>query len=375
MIKNLKISEFVVYLISIMLTTLALFIPRRQDYVYYIEHWRIIREGNDPYINTDNAYGIVYNYFAYIDFSEIISLPRALFVIAYLIASFIIYKSSKKLKLPSSSRWILLFVLFLNPLLLFYCLKYGSNDLFLSGLVIMAFYLLEKKYLIWAGITFGLSIGFKFTPVFIVPFFFLVKNKLNWRFITSLGVSVVLIFLIGYLHWGETIFEPFKFGSARESKVFSFFRFIRGSLSPFQVNLDGYSTYLVLLSALSCFFFYVKYKLDKYLMALLTFSCVLLFYKVGHPQFYILLLLLTVFTFVMNHDLIIKSKALLISTILFWSWIFFFTILYDYTYGFSEKVHIIRDFLGLPTAIIHILFNYQLIQFIRKKRRIKISQD
>jgi uncharacterized membrane protein len=183
MITKLKIDEVVVFLVSIMLTTLALFLPRRQDYVDYVAQWKVISAGNNPYIKTDNAYGIIYNYFAYIDVSEIISFPRALFVIVYLIASIMIYKHSKQLKLPSSSQWIVLFTLFLNPILLFYCLKYGSNDMFLAGLVIIAIFLLKNKHRVLAGILFALSVGFKFTPILIVPFFFLIKNKLNWTFI------------------------------------------------------------------------------------------------------------------------------------------------------------------------------------------------
>jgi hypothetical protein len=364
-----KILIFIFIIASIM----SLVIPYHHDYGAYVRQWNAILQENNPYIGTGNAYGAFYNFFAYLgiyqDQYKYISIQRFIFVLSYLIASYFIFKQAKKIKLAP----YILILLFLNPLFWIFSVKYGSNDSFLAGMTLFGFFFYNKKEYVYSAIFFSIAICFKFTPVFIVPFFIFSRNKVNFKFLITLSLLIFITYLIAFLNWGESILEPFLFGNRRASTLFSIFRFIRGTLEPLSVfgikNLDSYSTILIFTSFLTNFFFYLRYNLDRYISALLSISFVILFYKVGHHQFYIILLLLSAFVFVLNYDYLKNYKQFWYPFTLFWMWIFFFTILFDFTdgYYFGRIVKI----LGLPTFLLHSWCNINLI----KLNKIKYKQN
>ena len=357
----MKLKNIFFVIIGIASFVFALILPARHDYVAYIKQWQAIRDGLDPYIQTGNAYGITYNYFAYLNFSKILHIPRAIFVISYLYAAYLLSKCAIKKDIKHSS-WIPL-CLICNPLFLFFSLKYGSNDSFLAAITIIGLILIQKKQNILAGIIFAIAVCFKFTPIFVLPFFMISKMKYNFKLIASFLTSFLFIYLIGFITWGKNILAPFLFGAKRKSSVFSVFRYIRGEYQPLEFlgidTLDYYSVFCVGGAVFIIFIFYYIFNLDALLCSLLSFSTLLLFYKVGHHQFYILFLMYTIFIFIEKHS--IMNKSLLIHFMIFFSWIFFHTIIFDFAFG-----HFINwiEWLGLPTFLIHLSLNISLIKVI-----------
>ena len=349
----------------------------KHDYMAYLEQWDIIVEGMPPSIDTGNSYGVIFNLFAYINFIPNTYLPKAIFIYIYLIASYELWKFSILKKILSHN--IILLVLFANPLFWIFSIKLGSNDAFLAGITILAIisFLKDKFYL--SGLLFAIGIGFKFSPIFIIIFFASNRLKLNFKFVVSFIISISIIYICGYYLWGNSIFEPLILGTERLSKSLSIFRFIRGDIQPLGFlgisNLDKYSIYLVIFATIISTVLYLKYNLDRLLMALFTFSNLLLLYKVGHHQFYLLLLMLTLLVYIENEN-ILKSNPLFVrSTIMFWIYFFIITILYNYTEYYGGNYSIIREYIGFPTFVIHLTWNVLILKLLYFKTNIKISRN
>ncbi len=349
------------FLIAVILLSLTIIMPDTiHDYRFYVAQWKIIRDGLNPYIGTNNAYGLIYNLFAYTDVSKTIAIPKLLFISTYLLAAYLIWQKAVEKNIKSSNL-ILLLVLF-NPLVWLFSTVYGSNDGFLSGITSMAilFLLRDKNYI--AGFLLAIAVGFKFTPILITPFLFINHKSINYKAGIAFILTLTTTYYIGYYHLGISIFKPFLFGSSRESVVLSIFRFIRGELQPLSflniTNLDNYSTYLVLLSCFICFGMYYFLKIEKTISAFLCYSYVLLFYKVGNHQFYYFLLLLGIIALIQNEQTLLKRTNIITAFIVFFGFFFLCVAFYGVTGGHGGKFYVIREYIGFPLFLTHISANY-----------------
>ncbi len=346
-------------IISVIYVLIALILKPRHDYWSYLDQWgRVVSDGD-----INNPYGISYNLFAYISNLPLIQFPRAIFVVVYLVAAYEIWVLAANLK--SSYLDIIFVVLLFNPLFIVFGLLYGSNDAFLSGITaISVFYFINKKYSL-AGILMAIAIGFKFSPLFILPFFILKDYRINKIYAISFFISALLIILLGYSMWGDSILHPFDLGVNRESKSLSIFRFIRGSIRPCSFfgidDLDSYSIWLLIVGFLISFLLFFYYKLDYLIMALFSYTNAMIFFKIGHHQFYFLMLLLSAIVFIKNENKIIENRGLFISFLLFWLWFFVLVILYYFT-AYQDGYSYIREVVGLPNTVFLLVFNLFLLK-------------
>ena len=255
MIFNRLFMKLFFFIFSGLAILLAIIVPCQHDYISYVDQWVKIMAGKNPWIGTNNAYGITYNFFALVN-SFHFKLPKIFFVLSYFFAVYLLYHCQKNKFVQR--KWIY-FILIFNPLLWIFIVYYGSNDSFLASITLISLIaFLQNKHRISA---FLLAIGgnFKFVPFLIAPFLFIHNFKLNYKFIGSFIFFSFIIILLGYYLWGNSIAEPIYFGTQRESKIFSVFRFIRGELQPLGFigvkNLDNYSIYFTLISWLLSLFF------------------------------------------------------------------------------------------------------------------------
>lgn len=370
-----KKPPYYFYYIGFFALAISAISPIIHDYIAYKKQWDVIIKGNDPYAHTGNAYGVIYNLFAYIKSTNFFHTQRIVFTFIYILASFKIW--SYAVSQSSKHANILLAILLINPLFWIFGIKFGINDTFLSGLTALAILCYIKDKHIVSGILFAIAVGFKFSPLFIIPFFIFSRHKINYKLGIAFGITTLFIFIYGYYLWGSSITYPFTFGADRESKHFSIFRFIRGTFQPLAFigiqNMDQKSIYFVLSSVVICFGLYIRYNLNRMIMALLSFSLVLIFYKVGNHQFYFLLLVLTVFVYIQNEKLIYNKPVLKKHFIFFWMWFFFCVILYDYTYSYTNQFEGFREYISLPTFIIEVICAYLLLKlaFYRKRMEAK----
>jgi|GEM_PF-2403447 len=362
----------VFYILSALSIIITLLFPILHDYVSYENQWSITLSGQSPWIGTGNAYGITYNFFG-IFYGIYNKLPRVLFVLTYLAAVYFILTYCQSIKFKKTNA--VLYIFMLNPLFWIFCVAYGSNDSFLAGITSISIIALIHFKPKIAGILLAIGSNFKFTPLFIIPFLVLEKKVIDYKLIIAFIITTVVIVLSGFILWGTDIINPFIFGAERPSKVFSIFRFIRGEFQPLSFigvnNIDHFSIYFMLFSWILSLIIYVRYSFDKYLMILFSFSNILLFYKVGHHQFFILLLFLTILAYVKNYETIKKDKPLKISLIIFWAWLFIFTVLFPLTNHYAGNYNFINEFVGGPFFFIHLTMNGFIIRHLIKYSNLK----
>ena len=334
------------------------YFQNQHDYFAYVNEWDKIFQGDNP----NNAYGVVFNLLSFPN-SLHNKLPKLIFIITYFIAI-------KKIVQLSGGNKIINRILLLNPLFWIFGVVYGSNDIFVSAITLLAIINLNNYKI--SGFLFSVGANLKYTPLSILPFLIVKNNKIRNQIVVSFLFFTILFIGTGFYFWGTELMQGFMFNINRESSIFSIFRFISGRHQPLGFisidSLDFLSVYLVVLAWFICFICFIFFNLDRYLMILLAYSNLLLFYKSGHHQFYMLFFMLTILIFIIHKEKILRNKALLSSFIFFWFWIFFFTLLYPLTTQYSGAYNI-REWIGLPTFIIHLFLTLQLILHIIRDSR------
>lgn len=377
--RDLKNNQFFLFFLLLILV-LVLGSGANHDYIAYLHQWGNIWQKSNAYIKTGNNYGVFFNFFSYLmvlpklfgknDFYFTL-IPKIIFVYMYMFSSYLIWQESFCLN-KKESTGVFVF-LFLNPLVFIFGVSYGSNDCFLAGLTVLSIIFYEQKKINLSAILFAISVSFKFYPLFLVPFFIVSERKINSSFLIFFSSTLALVYVLGYFLWGHSVLFPFFNIESRASKIFSIFRFFRGEFV--QKNFDDYSLYCVAASFFITFFIYYKYNSPKIISASLCYSNILLFFKVGHHQFYFLLILLMGLCFVTYHESFKKDKNLLFAAAFFWIWIFVFVALYPITGRYSGVYYQIREFVGAGTFIVHVIFNVFLLKHLIKLGYMQIGLE
>ena len=213
----------------------------------------------------------------------------------------------------------------------------------------------------------------KFTPIFILPFLIISQKKIHLKYFIKIATYCFSFILVVYLLWGSSGFNIFLIDEHNVSKMFSIFRFIRGefiSLTFFGVeDLDFLSIPLVIVSLVTYFIFHVIKKLDSSISVFISFSLVLLFYKIGHHQFFISLFLLLIYVFLVHGINLIRDRFIMITSILFFTYLFIMTILYFFTGGYRAEFDLVREWMGLVSFILQFLMTISFICFNLKYSR------
>lgn len=349
-----------IYILFIISFVITLYFRNIHDYLAYVNEWKKIFNGENPF----NAYGVFFNFFALPNAIHH-KLPKIIFIFIYF------FTISKLFKLYEENNLIRIALLF-NPIFWVFGVLLGSNDVFLASITLLSLITLMSQKNVVSGILLSIGITFKYTPLSILPFLILKNKSLNIKLIISTLSTIVVVILLGFCFWGDELFSSFMFNVNRKSTIFSIFRFISGEYHPLQFvnisSLDYLSIYFVIISWVILYILFIIYKFEKYLAILLAYSNMLLFYKVGHHQFYLLLFLLTVLTYSIHKKSFQKNKILIISIVLFWTWIFLFTLLYPLTDLYRGDFYHIREWVGLPTFIIHVFLNIQLFLMMLKMK-------
>ena len=347
---------------------IILFSNNNFDYEEYEKQWTHILQGGNPWEAWSNVYGPAHNLMAYL-YALHHKGPRLLFGLGCLLISFYLFaRIEKNPEMESMTKNKLQLLAFFNPIIWIFIVVNGCNDGLIAVLFLGAILFYDKEKYLWAAFLIALATLYKYIPIFVLPFLFISKRKINWKFALSFSFLTIFGLLISYWIWGVALFNPIRYNSLRASKILSIFRFLRGDYSPFQLigidNLDFLSSYLVVLAMLLLFIFYLRYNVQWYQGVLLSLLCLHLLYMVGHFQYYILIVLL--FLFFINKDFQ-EIKALHPDLLwylwLFIGWICFCTILYAATEGFYRHFAFIREFIGLPTFIINFLALRHLLKY------------
>ena len=302
-------------------------------------------------------YGFLFNLFAY-PYKLFAKLPQIFFLIVYFYGAYCFILKSFK---PGISFKAILF-LFFNPLFWIFAIKYGSNDTLVAGALILGVILYnEQKHKVSISLLLLVSL-IKFIPLFVLPFLCTKNGRIDWTYGLKISASFIIVFLLAYLLWSPDVINVLKPDDQNVSKMFSIFRSLRGNYG-LGFSLDYFSIPVVLGSLIVYYYFHYKKHLDVLCSMVVSLLLVLTFYRIGHHQFYLSLLLLFTYWVHQQWEFIKEDKLLFIASHIFWAFIFVMSALYFLSEGYKGTLEGVREWMGYIAFILQIVFLYFLIKY------------
>ncbi|HRN70183.1 MAG TPA: glycosyltransferase family 87 protein [Candidatus Woesebacteria bacterium] len=139
-------------------------------------------------------------------FLIIMLLFKLLVVVSYLVTSYFIYKILQKINADYALLGVAFFAL--NPLVILESLVSAHNDVLMMALSVVAVYLLVMKKRLYGLFLALLSVGVKFTTVYLLPFF-VIGFRPYIAFLFALATFSIISYRIGIQPWYFLWVMPF----------------------------------------------------------------------------------------------------------------------------------------------------------------------
>jgi len=262
----------------------------RHDYTYYLEQWRLVLAGLDPW-SGNNAYGPLHNAFAPLLLIHPL-VPKIVTTAGLCIANGLLVFAVETQRPWRDWRAVYLLAFAANILPWVSVFWFGNNDGVVAALVIGAVLARRNRRMLLCGLLLGLATLDKYYPALLIPFFALDDRKVETRLILSALVVTALGMIAGILLWGRAFFEAVAFGVSRDATILSIFHTL--SVIGHQAGYGDAADAVVRFNSLLVVAVWIGAvvlawaRRDNWLVATTWgFFAVLLAYKVGHQQFYV----------------------------------------------------------------------------------------
>ena len=275
-----------------------------QDYYLYLEMWREVRLGHDPWFFAYgvfgkyplNAYGPLFNVFAIPALVNPL-LPKLLFAGAYLVFAVWLIKDRGKDWLQGGLVWPLLVVWFWVPYCWVEIANFGHFDVLVGLFCVAAVEARVRQRDVVSGVCLGLGVLLKFMPIVLLPFLILDRGRPRYRLLSAAVVAIALGLGASVLLWGPSTFRPLIFVAERQSLHLSIYRFLKGRYSPlgwldFNENPDQAAPAFMLMALLWAWLLVRKRMIEPAPAAVLAVLVTLMFYQVGFAQYHMVLFVL-----------------------------------------------------------------------------------
>jgi uncharacterized membrane protein len=319
--------------------------------------------GRDPWMPVfGNAYGPLYNLIAYLyDFEKY--LPKLLFVFVWFTCAFGLIRGALLAHLPAKQCRLMTGVL-VSPLFFIQVALFGTFDVLVGFFCLLALWSATRDRQLWAGAALSTAVFLKFYPVVLLPALVVTSTK---KQVVRLAIgfvavgSAVMAFTLRA--WGTSFLEPLIFAEDRDAKGASIFRYLDGDYSPLRildlsVNVSR-SSHIVLVIAFSvCLFAIYRLKIHRSVACVFALLVTLMFYRVGHSQFQIPLILLMMYMLI-DQPLAVRSRTFMRRMIIYIGFYNVLAVGYVVTgylegaldNGYSGSWEFVRDLSGLPAFI------------------------
>ncbi|WP_165249718.1 hypothetical protein [Paludisphaera soli] len=334
-----------------------------QDYFLYLQIWREVLGGRDPWFLvlggigafSLNAYGPLYNVLALPVLWNPLA-PKLIFAAAYwFFASWLVLDLGGRRGFPAWGR-LALAIWFAGPFAWVEIAYFGHFDVLVALLAVAA---AEARLRGRWGASFGwLSAGvlLKFFPGVLAPFLALDRGRVRWRYLAAIvGLSLAGMAAAG-AYWGPSLLRPLTLAVNRESAALSIFRYLRGPHSPIGRDTlffapDQYATPLLLLALYRAWSWTRRMGFEPLASCVLAVATTLLMYKVGFPQYYMVLFLIAPYWFVRDFARLAHRGPLATAFLACFAWISWFDLRLA-----REDPGPLVEWVGVPTFALMMAF-------------------
>lgn len=354
-----RAATIVLLLASLAFLVLTALFGSIQDYTLFRDIWREILRGHDPWFMVPGGPRDVYPLNAYGPFFNILAIPtiwhplgpKLVFAAAYcfFIAHLVLVVGGRTLP-----PWVRLTAAlwFFSPYPVVEIALMGHFDVLVALLAIAA---IETR----ARERWGASAGWlasavllKYYPGVLAPFLALDRGRVRWRYVVASGGLSLTGLGVAWLIWGSSVGRPLWLAVERQSMFLSIFRFLRGTHSPVGRDTlgftpDEYATPLMLIALYKAWQWSRRNEVSPRAAATLAAATTLSLYKVGFPQYYMILFLGAADWFVSEFATIRHRLPLVAAYVGVFGWI-----------GWFDQLIVRRDpaplddWVGLPTFIL-----------------------
>lgn len=350
----------------------------RQDYNDHLLIWGFVLSGINPWWNPAhvtpgvNTYGPLFNALAVLTLGNPLA-PKILYCVSYVV--FLLYCVNVLLPRrldadpaspPPST------VLLLSPFFAVEIAWYGHFDILVALATVAAVHFRLRRREWVAGACLGAGFLLKFAPILLLPFLAFEGRRFRWRTAASGLLTCALGMGVSCLLWGKTTFRPLVVASMRSSEMLSVFRFLRGRFSPLRLvveapNLDRLAAPCLLCAGLLTFVVCRWRRKDLATSSLAALLVTLVFYRVGYPQYQIVLYGLAVYWYCRDPGILRSSPGLALALGLYLGWLALFDMIYVVIGTSARWSWFVSDLAGLPTFGIGLVLWIRLLTAGRSK--------
>jgi len=348
----------VLILLSFAFLTLTVQSGVVQDYYFFLQMWREVWLGHDPWFSAYgvfgkyplNAYGPLFNILAIPALVNRL-LPKLLFCAAYLVFSLWLIKPRGQDQLPFGP---LLIVWFWIPYCWVELAIFGHFDVLVGLLCAAAVESRVRQRDVISGVCLGLGVLLKYLPIVLLPFLLLDRQRPRYRLLSAAAVTVALGLGASVLLWGPSTFRPLIFAAGRSSHHLSIYRVLKGDYSPlrwleFKKNIDQAAPFVMLLALLWGWRFARKRLIEPAPAAVLAVLVTLMFYQVGFAQYHIVLFVLASYWLLSTRQAVRGEMLLWIALGCYFGWLSIFDIILSNT---DIDPMGMQEWIGLPTFLL-----------------------
>ena len=364
---NLKVMSFATLLLLVYcgFISISYITGIQHDHVYYLKIWELDAQGINPYTIL-NPYGPVNILIGKLIIFD--SVAPKLFMLINLGVSlivFIIFFKNRFYKL----RYKLLFLVLIpfNPLFFYISVIYGLNDTMVSTLVLYSIIFKLKDKPILSAFMLSIATLLKIYVLFLVPIFMLTNHKIDKKFI-SVFLSIFLpANAITFLVYGSQYIFGLIDNATRSSsllspidglkiifadgKLFNSNNLVLDLVEILVYLLQMVNPLVVFLIVLYLYRLFHYRKIDWLESSTVILLVFLTFYKVVHPQFFLVFIILLVFIIYQGGDRFRKIFFIFSPIILFLA---FFQVIYSNPYfgqDLAGFLYLYGGFLFFPLSI------------------------
>lgn len=374
-----RMETGLLFVLSLAFFLATVLMGRIQDYYLYGDIWRETLRGNDPWYLVPgghglyplNAYGPLYLALALPTLLNPLA-PKLLFAFAYwMFVAWLLKRLGPDRGFPAWAGLVLL-LWHATPFVWVEIAAFGHFDILVGLLCVAAIAARRRSQDAKSAGWLASGVLLKFFPGVLAPFLALERGRVRLGYLVATASIVVAGLLAVCLVWGWSPLRPLALAVGRESAHLSIFRFLRGVYSPIErdalfLSPDQWASPILLFALYKAWSWCRRVDFEMAASCVLAVAVTLSLYKVGFPQYYMVLFVMGSYWLVVDHARLSNRPALIASFCLYFVWITHFNIRI-----YENRIGGLVEWAGAPTFI---LAGLLVVSIIRSGPRLGVGDE